>query len=88
MSEINKDLLAFAEYVANHRSGNLHGFHHEVVSAARRVVKAAGGRLDKIGRYEKDSAVSKPFEKHVGGGRWVHPVLDRATDTWSYPKDV
>ena len=47
-------LLQFAESIANHRSANLHGFHSDVVQAARRVVKENGGRLDAIGRYKAD----------------------------------
>lgn len=44
-------LLAFAESIANHSSGNLHGSYSAEIEAARRAVKLAGGKLKEIGRY-------------------------------------
>lgn len=83
---MTNDLLEFAEYMANHRSSNMHGMHSEAVAHARRIVKAHGGRLDKIGRYEEGSAVWKPFEKFIGG-KWVYPKLNRETDQWEFPSN-
>jgi hypothetical protein len=80
------DLLAFAESVANARSSHLHGFHGHLVTAARRVVKAHGGRLDKIGRYRENSAEPKPYARCIGG-QWVTPTHDPARDRWIFPQD-
>ncbi len=69
-------LLEFAEFVANHKSANLHGFHEEVVTAARKAVKAKGGRLDAIGRYPEGGTVPKPY----GWGKSYK--YDRERDAW------
>lgn len=85
--EMSRNLLAYAESVANSRSSNLHGFHSSIVEEARRVVKAAGGRLDKVGRYEEGSAAWRPYGKYQDG-QWIHPTLNRETDKYEYQTDV
>lgn len=58
------ELLAFAESIANNSSANLHGFHRREVEAARRAVKAAGGRLDAIGRYKAGEVTPMSFDEY------------------------
>jgi len=82
--QTQSELLRFAESVANSSSGNLHGFYSGMLEDARRVVKAAGGTLRKVGRYEANSCEHKPHAEYVDG-RWVDPVLDTAADEWSFP---
>lgn len=76
LAEQRDALLLFAESVANSRSGNLHGFHSE-------VVKSCGGTLEKRGRYRAGSAAWEPHAKYTGG-KWVAPVYDPETDSYSY----
>lgn len=83
--ETAQALLAFAEAVANSTSANLHDFHSEIVIDARHVVKAAGGHLRKVGRFEEGSAAQRPHE-HFNGKSWVRPHLNRKTDTWEWPE--
>jgi hypothetical protein len=54
-------LLAFAESIANHTSGNLHGFYSAEIKAARAAVLKAGGTLLKVGRYEAGAVLPTPF---------------------------
>lgn len=77
-------LLAFAERVANHHSEKIHAFHGGIIITARQVVKAEGGRLEKLGRYEAGSASPKPHEKYRDG-HWIHPKLNKVTDEWEFP---
>lgn len=60
-------LLRFAESIANHTSGNLHGWYPGEITAARRTVKLAGGELKEMGRYlagESEPMSHEDYSKH------------------------
>ncbi len=57
-------LLRFAESIANHTSGNMHGWYPGEVTAARRAVKAAGGELREMGRYRAGESEPMSHEEY------------------------
>lgn len=65
MDEVTKSLLAFAESIANHRMGNMHGMYHKEVQEARRVVKLAGGKLKAIGRYRENEVEPMSWDDYA-----------------------
>ncbi len=56
-------LLGACEYIGNSTSGNLHGFHGDVVTAARQAVKAAGGELRAMGWFKAGEAEKMSYEE-------------------------
>jgi hypothetical protein len=59
------DLLAYAERMANHTSGNLHGFYSAEIQAARAAVLKAGGTLRAVGRYREGEALPMSLDEYA-----------------------
>ncbi|MCK5610194.1 hypothetical protein KAR91_50435 [Candidatus Pacearchaeota archaeon] len=74
-------LLEFAESVANSKSEQLHAFRGDLIRAARKAVKAEGGKLDAIGRYPKGGTVPKPHSRYVDG-KWTKSTYNPEIDEW------
>lgn len=80
-------LLGACELVGNCTSGNVHGFHGHLVTAARRGVKAAGGELRAVGWYAAgESEPMSPKERERVKAQRFLSKMKADGMVWSYQR--